>query len=374
MIHRQVTFYLLTWKLFPQFQSAYRSQHSTETALVKVFSDIVDALDDGNIVILALLDLTAAFYTVDHRILLQRLQRSFGIDETALRRFESYVIGRAQSAHLSNNTTPPRPLVCVVSQGSVLGLLLFVLYTADIGSIIPSVVCRTRHLWKIEVYPVSTTAEWMQVNRLRLNSSKTEFLWCATSHQSHCISAESFTRADGEVKPEIMVRNLGAFFDSNMNTRPHVNRLVSSCYYQMRRKRSIIRSLSTSMAITLMNSFIIVRDDYCNSLLAGLPVYQTDRIPTVLNDAARLVFGGSRRDHVTPVLRDRLHWLRAPQRIQFKVTLLVYKAINNLAPDYTTIYCRSSSTNDRRSTLQSADKAILIEPKTRLFRLLWPFR
>ena len=71
------------------------------------------------------------------------------------------------------------------------------------------------------------------------------------------------------------------------------------------------------MAIKLMNSFKIARVDYCNSLLAGLPVYQTDRIQTVLNDAARLVFGGSRRDNVTSVLRDSLHWLRAPQRIQF---------------------------------------------------------
>ena len=136
-----------------------------------------------------------------------------------------------------------------------------------------------------------------------------------------------------------------------------------------------------------MNSFIIARVDYCNSLLAGLPVYQTDHIQTVLNNAARLVLGGSRWDHATPFLRDRLHWLRAPPRIKFKVALLVYKAINNLAPDYITIYCRfsstndrrsinnlapdyitiycrSSSTNDRRSTLRSADKAILIKPKT----------
>ena len=135
--------------------------------------------------------------------------------------------------------------------------------------------------------------------------------------------------------------------------------------YQMRRLRSIRRSIPTSMAITLTNSFIIARVDYCNSLFAGLPVYQTDCIQTVLNDTARLVYGGSRREHVTPVLRDRLHWLCALQRIHFKVVLLVYKAINKLAPEYITIYCRSSSTNDRRSTLRSADKAILIEPKTR---------
>ena len=106
---------------------------------------------------------------------------------------------------------------------------------------------------------------------------------------------------DGEVKPVNRVRNLGVF-NSDMNMRSHINRLVSNCYYQMRRIRSIRRSLPTSMAITLMNSFIIARVDDCNSLLAGLPVYQTDRIQTVLNHSARLIFGRSWRDHVTPVL------------------------------------------------------------------------
>ena len=144
----------------------------------------------------------------------------------------------------------------------------------------------------------------------------------------------------------------------------HVNRLVSSCYNQLRRIRSIRRSIPTTMAITLMNSFVLNRVDYCNSLLARLPDYQTVRIQIVLNDAARLIFGESRRDHVTPILRHRLQWLRASQRIELKVALLMYKGINNLAPDYITSYCISSSTNQRRYTLRSTDKGNLIEPKT----------
>ena len=113
------------------------------------------------------------------------------------------------------------------------------------------------------------------------------------------------------------------------------------------------------MDITLINSFVLNRVNYCKSLFVILPAYQTDRIQIVLNDAARLIFGGSR----TPILRHRLHWLRTLQRIEFKVALLMYKGINNLAPDYITSYCISSSTNQRRSTLRSADKGNLIEPK-----------
>ena len=71
----------------------------------------------------------------------------------------------------------------------------------------------------------------------------------------------------------------------------------------------------------LINSLVISRVDYCNSLLVGLMEYQTNR--AVLNYAARLIFGRSFRDHVIPILRDCLHWLRAPQGIEFKVALLV---------------------------------------------------
>ena len=204
----------------------------------------------------------------------------------------------------------------------------------------------------------------MTVNKLRLNPSKSEFLWCATLRRRHHISKECFTLPDGDVQPVGSVRNLGAFFDSDMTMKMHVNRLVTSCYYQLRRIRSIRRSIPTTMAITLMSGFVLNRIDYCNSLLVSLPAYQIDRIQIVLNDAARLIFGGSRRDHVTPILCHRLHWLRAPQRIEFKVALLMYKGINNLAPDYITSYCISSSTNQRRSTLRSAEKGNLIEPKS----------
>ena len=143
----------------------------------------------------------------------------------------------------------------------------------------------------------------------------------------HRISKESFTLADGEVQPVNIVRNvfqtlLYEYEDAHQSTRIQMLLPIA-------RIQSIRRSLPTTMAITLINSFVISRVDYCNSLFVDLQTYQTNRIQAVLNDSVRLIFGGSRRHHVTPILR-----LRAPQRIEFKVALLVYKALNNLAPDY----------------------------------------
>ena len=105
----------------------------------------------------------------------------------------------------------------------------------------------------------------------------------------------------------------------------HINHLVRTCFYNLRRIKHIRRFI-TKTAILLVNSFVISRVDYCNSLLAGLPNCHLHRIQLVLNAAARLLYRGQKRDHITPLLRDKLHWLPIAARIQFKICLLTYKS------------------------------------------------
>ena len=119
LVHRQLAGYLDSNKLLPEFQSAYRHGHSTETAVLKVFSDIVDAIDMGKLALITLLDLSAAFDTVNHSILEKRLSRSFGIVGTALAWITSYLSERSQSVLLAGNTTLPRTICYGVPQGSV---------------------------------------------------------------------------------------------------------------------------------------------------------------------------------------------------------------------------------------------------------------
>ena len=83
-------------KLWPTFQSAYRPKHSTETALLRVFNDLLMAGDSDQVSVLALLDLSAAFDTIDHSLLLSRLRRVFNVQDTALLFFESYLSDRSQ--------------------------------------------------------------------------------------------------------------------------------------------------------------------------------------------------------------------------------------------------------------------------------------
>ena len=132
----QISYYQEDNNLFDALQSGFRKRHSTETALLKVSNDVLMAADSGQYTVLVLLDLTAAFDTVDHVIMIQRLQNDFGISGTVLEWLSSYFNGRTFSVLGNNYQSESKTLSCGVPQGSVLGPILFLLYLFPLGRLI----------------------------------------------------------------------------------------------------------------------------------------------------------------------------------------------------------------------------------------------
>ena len=124
--------------LLTGFQSAYRRFHSTESALLNIQDDLFLNMSEGSTTALTLLDLSAAFDTIDHSILFHRLHECYGINGLALSWFESYLSDRTQSVKVGSVLSHPRDLKFGVPQGSVLGPLLFPMYTNPLSSIIQS--------------------------------------------------------------------------------------------------------------------------------------------------------------------------------------------------------------------------------------------
>ncbi len=122
--------------IYEEFQSGFRPRHSTETALVKITNDLLLASDQGCISLLVLLDPSAAFDTIDHDILIDRVQNYTGIQGQALRWFRSYLSDRYHFVYLNEEASQLSPVKYGVSQGSVLGPLLFSLYMLPLGNII----------------------------------------------------------------------------------------------------------------------------------------------------------------------------------------------------------------------------------------------
>ena len=180
--------------LLPQFQSGYRHRHSTETALLQVVSGLFANIDLQNVSLLAFLDMSAAFDCVDHRILLTRLERNFGLSGVVALWFESYLTNRTQQVLYDNKLSDVQIMSYGVLQGSVLGPVLFLLYTAEVFSIIEifglighafaddiqiivssSPECFNDAL-QIYVQCLLEIETWMSSNRLKLNQNKTQLL------------------------------------------------------------------------------------------------------------------------------------------------------------------------------------------------------
>ena len=154
--------------------------------------------------------------------------------------------------------------------------------------------------------------------------------WLQCSRRLHRLPQLPLRVGSDHIPPASAVRDLGIYIDSDVSMRSHVAKTVSACYSVLRQLRTIRRSVSRSVLQWLVSSLVLSRLDYGNSTLAGVSSHLLSRLQSVMNAAARLIFSSSRFQHITPLFRQ-LHWLKAPERIAFKQSVLVYKCLHGSA-------------------------------------------
>jgi len=163
--------------------------------------------------------------------------------------------------------------------------------------------------------------------------------------------------------PVSCVRDLGIFIDADLTMRTQVTQTCSKCFAALRQLRSIRRSVSNDVMQSFIMALVFSRLDYGSATLANLPKQLMDRLQSVQNTAARLIFKACRRDHIQPLLR-KLHWLRMPERISFRLAALVYRCLHGSAPGYLASDLQRVSHLNARRQLRSSTTSALVVPRT----------
>ena len=297
--------------------------------------------------ILHFIDLVEAL-TIEHSILLTRLEQRFGISGKAWKWLASYLEDRTQFVSVNNFNSTTSTVKYGVPQGFVLGPLLFSLYVAPLKDIFKAYAIvmtyaddtqlylvvkpddRTIHKLEKCVQDIRT---WSIKNKLVLNDGKTEIIHIYSNFTKNCPTCPDINIENVTIAPKTEVRDLGVIIDKHLSFTSQINNVCKSAFYALNNIRKIRKYLDSHSTERLIHAFISSRFDNCNSLFCGLPVAEIGKLQRVQNAAARLLTRSKRTEHITPTLRN-LRWLPVEQRIKFKTALLVYKALNGMSPSY----------------------------------------
>ena len=290
------------------FQSAYKPMHSTETALIRIMNDMLIDLDNRKVIFLALLDLSAAFDTVDHTILVNRIENSQGVGGNALEWIRSYLTGRSQRVSAHGAISETVSLECGLPKGSLFGPEMYNKYTEPLGKLI---------LLLLIIYHKSIS-NWMCANKLKLNESKTEFLVIGSKANLSKVKNKHISVGGEVIQNLSAARNLGVLIDEQLSLHNHTHQVAKICRFHIHSIWKIRDYLSEATTKSIVHSVIISRLDYCNALYINRPVKLRDVFQKIMNEAARLITRTSRYDHITKTI-IYLHWLPIKERIQFKV-------------------------------------------------------
>ncbi|XP_077987025.1 carboxypeptidase A4-like [Glandiceps talaboti] len=263
------------------------------------------ALNNKKDVVLIMLDLSAAFDTIDHSILLNRLEFRFGVTGTALAWFKSYLLNRHQRVKVTSTASSTSHIKYGVPQGSVLGPILFTLYTAPLEDVIIGhgldymMYADDSEIYTIcnkpaDILPdvetcIDDIRSWMRSNMLVLNDDKTaEVIQFSSRLKTNVVELTSLKIGGLDIAPSTSVRNLGVTLRRDGSMSDQISHICKNGYFSLYKIGKIRKLLDKACTEKLIHAFVTSRLDYCNGLLYGIPKYQIDRLQSLQNAAARL--------------------------------------------------------------------------------------
>ena len=343
----QLMEHLETNQLISNTQHGFRSKLSTETALLAITEKIYENIDKNKISLLSLLDLSKAFDSVNHELLLEKMQ-TIAIDRFW---FDDYLSDRTQSVKIDNHVSSKESIEFGVPQGSILGPVLFLVFVNDVNQF--AMDCQIEQfaddtqllhtgtaneinqLIQVAENTLTQVKNYFNRNGLLVNSNKTQCIFIGSRQNIARIPGDVFIRfGESEIKPSMNVKNLGVYLDQYMTFERHIDEIHRKTMGSLIFLNRIKNQVTSDIRVTLVQALALGYLNYCPNIWGTAGKTQLHRVQKLQNFAAKVAIGyGKKHDRATPFI-NKLNWMKIDQKCLFDTYILTYKVLNNILPEW----------------------------------------
>ncbi len=344
IVYKRLEAYIKFNGILENNQFGFRCKHSTHMAILDMYDKISESIDKHEVSIGIFIDLSKAFDTINHKILIDKLEH-YGIRGVPLHWFRDYLSNRKQYVYYNNTASTLRAITCGVPQGSILGPLLFVLYMNDVMNCSKllhfilfaddtNLFYSTKNyedLMKNANEELSKLSEWFRASRLSLNISKTNYI--LFGNRRKCLADKKFKICiDGNTIERVtFTKFLGVYIDEDLNWKQHtaqISKKISKSLGILNRVKYILpRKVLVTLYRTMIHPYLI----YCNIVWGGASLLALNRLECLQKRALRLITCSYFRAPSNPIF-VKLGILKLQDIYKYEILMFVYKFKHNLLP------------------------------------------
>ena len=342
-VFRQLYSYLTEGSLLSKFQSGFRPKHSTVTALIQMCDEWLENMDNGKLNGVVFLDIKKAFDSINHHILLNKMNEQFGIFGMELKWFESYLLNREQQCCINGELSSNKVITCGVPQGSILGPLLFLLYINDLPDCLKSTT-PGMYADDTQIFSSSNNANelvvrlnsdlahvcnWLKENRLQMHPSKCKMMFIGSPYHINNIICEEPVVANGKPIPRINTQVcLGVNLDENLSWASHIEMICKKASSGIGVIKRIKPFVPMHTLEFIYKSLVQPYFDYCSPLWDTCGKLLKDKLQRFQTRAARVISGANYDTHSVDLF-NTLSWDTLENRRTGAKSVLMYKILND---------------------------------------------